>query len=327
MTLERRSFLRGAAAVGVLTLSSNLLAACGESKSDGTAGESGDDALRIGLALWGTGITFAPPMVKGMKDKARELGVEFEMKAADFDASVQVQQVQEFVQAQVDVIGICPVDVQGIVPVATAAKSQGAHVVACTGKIEGFPYIGADDLEYGRIMAELMVQALADVEGPKKIALLRGLVSGSPDRLRREGIDEVLAGHDDIEIVAEVPTDWDAQKGLAAVQDLLTKYGPGELHLIHGFGSNVEVTGAKYAATSAKRTDVIFTGAELATTTAEAIEKGWMYGIVNQDPYTLGQTIVQGLNDMAPDFSTVPPSAKVPLPIVTQANLREYDAY
>ena len=48
--------------------------------------------------------------------------------------------------------------------------------------------IGADDLEYGRRMGNLIIEALdkSGQKAPYNIAFLRGLPGGAPDRLREE---------------------------------------------------------------------------------------------------------------------------------------------
>ena len=85
--------------------------------------------------------------------------------------------------------------------------------------------------------------------------------------------------------------------------------------------------GARYAHKTAGRTDVIFTGGELTKQTEEAIENGWEYGVIIQDPTTLGRVIMDALPTMAPSFATVPSDAVVPLPTCTKANLSDFTPF
>ena len=288
-----------------------------------------DKKLVVGFTIWGLTIPFAVPMAKALKETAEKNNVELRLVDAKFDASVQAEQISEFIVRKVDVICATPIDVRAILPAARAAKTAGIPFVACGGIVEGYPYIGADDAEYGRHMGKLIIQALdqSDVKGPYHIAFLRGLPGGAPDRLRRVGIMSVIKDRQDIVVVAEIVTDWSPDKGLSGVQDLLQKFGPGKLNLIHGWGGGVEVPGARYAHTTAGRTDVIFTGGELTRQTKEAIENGWEYGVIIQDPTTLGDIIMNALPKMAPSFSTVPADAVVPLPTCTKANLADFTPF
>ncbi len=286
----------------------------------------GQEPLTVGFSIWDLSIPFAVPLADSLRTSAAANNIDLKLVEAKFDASVQAQHVAEFLVQGVDVICVTPVDVRGILPAAKSATEAGVPFVACLGTVEGYPYIGADDTEFGRQMGRLIIEALkkSGQSGPYKVAFLRGAPGGAPDRLRYEGIMEVLTPRGDVEVVAEIVTDWSPDKGLSGVQDLLQKFGPGELHLVHGWGGMVEVPGARYAHKTAGRSDVMFTGGELTVQTKEAIENGWQYGVVIQDPAQVGRIVMDALPRMAPDFTTVPADAVVPLPICTLTNLGDF---
>jgi ABC-type sugar transport system substrate-binding protein len=319
IVLRRRTLLLGAIAAGaslsVAFAASNVFAE--------------DAHLTVGFSIWDLSIPFAVPLANALKETAAANKIDLKLVEAKWDASVQAQQISEFVVQKVDVICATPVDVKGIIPAARSASKADIPFIACLGQVEGFPYIGADDVEFGRQMGKLIIEALdkSGQKGPYNIAFLRGLPGGAPDRLRREGIVEIIGKRDDIKIVAEIVTEWSPEKGLSGTQDLLQKFPAGQLHLIHGWGGMVEVPAARYAHKTAGRTDVIFTGGELTKQTKEAIENGWEYGVVIQDPTTVGKVVVGALPKMAPTFKSVPSDAVVPLPICTKANLGEYTPF
>ena len=318
-TVDRRQLLLSAIAAG-LSLPSAFVA---------SNVHASDGKLVVGFSIWDLTIPFAVPFAKALRETAGANNIDLQIVEAKFDASVQAQQISEFIVRKVDVICATPVDVRGILPAARASKAAGIPFVACGGIVEGYPYIGADDLEFGRKMGSLIVKALdaSGVKGPYSVAFLRGLPGGAPDRLRREGIMSILKDRSDIKVVAEVVTEWSAEKGLSGTQDLLQKFGPGKLNLIHGWGGAVEVPAARYTHKTAERTDVIFTGGELTKQTKEAIENGWEYGVIIQDPTSLGHVIMTALPKMAPSFATVPSDAVVPLPTCTKNNLSEFTPF
>jgi len=90
------------------------------------------------------------------------------------------------VTRRVDAIAVFPIDVVGVLPAVHEAEKAGLPVIGALGKIEGLPYVGVDDLEYGRVHARLMLEALKNIKGPKRIGLFRGTAGGSPDRLRMQ---------------------------------------------------------------------------------------------------------------------------------------------
>ena len=319
MIIKRRTLLLGAIAAGaslpMAFAASNVFAQ--------------DVKLTVGFSIWDLSIPFAVPLADALRQTAAANNIDIKLVEAKWDASVQAQQIAEFVVQKVDVVCATPVDVKGIIPAARAATKADIPFIACLGQVEGFPYIGADDVEFGRQMGKLIIEALekSGKPGPYNIAFLRGLPGGAPDRLRREGIVEIIGKRDDIKIVAEIVTEWSPDKGLSGTQDLLQKFPEGQLHLIHGWGGMVEVPAARYAHKTAGRTDVIFTGGELTKQTKEAIENGWEYGIVIQDPGTVGKVVMTAVPKMAPTFKDVPADAVVPLPICTKANLGEFTPF
>jgi ABC-type sugar transport system substrate-binding protein len=267
-------------------------------------------------------------MATALRETAAANNINLKLVDAKFDAALQAQQVSEFIVQKVDVICVGPADARAIVPAARQATAAGIPFVAINGKVEGFPYIGVDDKDFGVKMGQLILEALekSGTSGPYKIAFLRGLPGGAPDRLRHEGIMSVISSRPDIEVVAQVVTEWSPDKGLSGTQDLLQKFRPGQLHLVHGWGGMVEVPGARYAHKTG-RSDVVFTGAELTVQTAEAIRNGWEYGVVVQDPTTVGRVALSAIVKMAPDFKSVPADAVIPLPTCTKANLEQFKPF
>ena len=109
------------------------------------------------------------------------------MSDPKWDASAQVDNIRDFVTRRVDAIAVFPIDVVGVLPAVQEAEKAGVPVIGALGKIEGLPYVGVDDLEYGRVHARLMLEALKNIKGPKRIGLFRGTAGGSPDRSANAG--------------------------------------------------------------------------------------------------------------------------------------------
>ena len=102
----------------------------------------------IGATVWDVSSTpFAVPLVKAMREAAEAAGVNLIISDPKWDASVQTENVREFVVQGVDAIGIAPIDVAGIMPAVQEAWAAGIPVVGALGEIEGAPYVGVDDVE------------------------------------------------------------------------------------------------------------------------------------------------------------------------------------
>ena len=67
----------------------------------------------IGATVWDVSSTpFAVPLVKAMRDAADAAGVKLIISDPKWDASVQTENVREFVVQGVDAIGVAPIDVK-----------------------------------------------------------------------------------------------------------------------------------------------------------------------------------------------------------------------
>ena len=91
-------------------------------------------------------------------------------------------------------------------------------------------YVGADDVEFGRLQGKLLDQAFGGKKA--KVAYVMGIAGTSPQILRAKGWDEFRAKNPQYEEVARVTDDFDAAKALAVVQDLLSRFPKGQLDAI-----------------------------------------------------------------------------------------------
>ena len=63
-------------------------------------------------------------VIKGMKDRGAQLGIEIEVKDANLDAAKQVAAAEDFMSQGVDVLIITPVNEDAVVPLLRRAKSE-----------------------------------------------------------------------------------------------------------------------------------------------------------------------------------------------------------
>jgi ribose transport system substrate-binding protein len=76
-------------------------------------------------------------VIKGMKDRGKQLGIEVEVKDANLDVAKQVSAAEDFMAQGVDVLIITPVNEEGVVPLVRRAKAENMPLV-----LEGNPVKG-----------------------------------------------------------------------------------------------------------------------------------------------------------------------------------------
>ena len=272
----------------------------------------------IGVSIWDVSSTpSATPIIAGMNEAAKETGVKVLLSDAKWDASAQVDNIRDFVTRHVDAIAVFPIDVVGVKPAVQEAETAKIPVVAALGSIQGLPYIGVDDVEYGRVHARLMLDALKDVKGPKRIAIFRGTPGGSPDRLRMQGMQEVFKASGVDIAIESVVADWSPEKALTGFQDLLQRYpNKGDLQLVASMGNCMIPPSIDWARKNG-RDEIIFTTMDLCKADVEGIENGSLHSVAFQDVRQMGRLVIETLVAMrkADDYQTLPEIAKNP-PII-----------
>lgn len=311
-------------AVGGVAVTALALAGCTTA-----GGEGEDDGYRIGFMIWNTTVPFYSNLISTAEETADELGVDLDIRSGNGDLATQVSVVQQFVAEEFDMILIAPSDPAGIVPAVKEANAAGIPVMAVntmadtsTGA-EIITYVGVDDVEFGRLQGELLVQAIGE-EG--KVGYVLGALGTSAQIQRQQGLEEVLADYPGIEIVAEQTANWDNAQALAVIQDMLNRFGPGEIDAIVGQGPEI-VSGAQDAVSSG-RTDVAFIPGDFPADVRQAIIDGVLFGTVNQDPAPQGENAIRyAVAWLDGDEDSVPqPQAFIELPLITIDNVEDFPA-
>ena len=178
-------------------------------------------------------------------------------------------------------------------------------------------YVGADDVDFGRLQGELLNQAF---NGQKaKVAYVMGFAGSPAQVLRAKGWDEFLAKNPQYEEVARVTDDFDGAKALAVVQDLLSRFPKGELDAIVMQGP--EGGSAVDFAIRNGREEIKFIAGDYPADIRQLIHDGKIFGTVDQDPYPqaydamhMAYLLLNGKD------AEIPKPHFLPLPLVTQEN-------
>lgn len=242
---------------------------------------------KLGVTVAYLSVPFYAGFKKGLDDAAKQFGFEYDLRDGKGDPATEVANIQNFIAEGVDLILLTPMS-EGTIPAIIQANQAGVPVIEVNNKA-GFgsdqadvvTYVGADDVEFGRLQGQLLSDAFGDV--PLKIGYVMGIPGTSPQILRAQGFKEALAGLPNYEIVAEVNDDFDSAKALAVTQDLLSRFPKGELDVIVMQGPE-GVAAADFARQNG-REEVKFVLGDYPADVRQAIMDGYVLGTINQDPY------------------------------------------
>ncbi|MDR2186223.1 MAG: sugar ABC transporter substrate-binding protein [Treponema sp.] len=256
------------------------------------------------------------PIIDGMDN------VEAIVLSADGNIEKQINDINDLIVEGVDIILVCSLDGEAVIPALAKAHAAGIPVLAVSnmpGK-DGEQYItgysGPDDYEQGRIAAQIMVDAIGT---SGNIIMIEGTAGQSTTLLRAQGWNDKMAGiAPGMKLLASQPCDWDGAKEKAAMQAFVTRYGS-QINGVFAQGSGASV--AEAVRDAGLNAPVVCTGADVAT--LEAIKAGYLYGTMQQSPYLdasqaidLAIKIVGG--EKLPAFRNI-----IPMPAVTAKNVKD----
>lgn len=281
-----------------------------------------DKNVTIGLAQISTTIPFLATLDTAFEDEAARLGMKTVVLNANLQDSKQSSNVEDLIARKVSVILVDGGTPSAINSALKDANKAGIPVIAVNAAISGGPkvvtYAGASDFDYGVGEGNLIVQGLPN---GGKIAIILGILGGTPQVQRLAGIQSVLKNHPAITVVSTPSDNFDNSKNLSVTQDLLSKYPKGSLDGIVAQGPEMYV-GAKYAR-SVGRDDLVFVAGDYSTQVEAAIKSGAIFGTVNQDPALEGKLGADYAYDVITgNTARIPaPNALIPLPLITKTNV------
>lgn len=187
---------RVCAAAIVFLSAALLLFGCGNKQESQKISEAEDGEKKIEI-----GFSFDSFVIeRWVKDRdvfistAQSLGAEVNVQNANGDPDEQVSQIRYLIDSGVDVLVIVANDGDALTDIVKEAEHRGIHVICYDRLVPNAGselYVSIDSVETGRLMAQAMVDALAD---GGNIFFINGPSTDENTELLAQGIEEVLEG-------------------------------------------------------------------------------------------------------------------------------------
>jgi ABC-type sugar transport system substrate-binding protein len=232
---------------------------------------------------------FWADQARGATEAGRRLGVKVLNLSGDLKISTQIARMNDMINRHVDAIMIIPVDAKAIVPALNrAAKAHIPTLVLYSVDRQATMLSGFDEYDSGHIVgvyaAQYLKKKLGAVKG--KLAVLRGILGQSLDAPRTNGFTDVLTKYSGMKVVAEQPTEWQADKAAAIMQDWLVKYP--DLTLVYGLSDTITVPAINVAARSPSGRNILFFSIDGDPIGIQAIQQGKMLATALYGPIYAG---------------------------------------
>jgi ribose transport system substrate-binding protein len=264
---------------------------------------------------------------EGAQKAAEAAGAKLVIFNANNVPSAQNDAIENYITQKVDGIILVAIDVNGVKPAITAAKTAGIPVVAIDAQIpdgDNIAFIGVDNTKAGGDIGKFYADYVkSEMGGTAKIGIV-GALNSFIQNQRLDGFKKAVTDSgqkitflDTVDGQNVQETALSASENLmTANPDMTTLYATGEPALL----------GAVSAVTSQGRTgDVKVFGWDLTKQAVQGIDDGWVTAVVQQDPAGEGKAAVEALIKLKKG-ETVEPIINIPVTIVTKKNVDQYRA-
>jgi ribose transport system substrate-binding protein len=241
----------------------------------------------IGVSLAQDDNPFYIAMLKGIRERAQELGWEVVTVSANEDKAKQIAGVQDLVVRGVQGILISPIDAVGVNAAYDAAKAANIPIVSVA-RGSTSPnqtlHVAMDEAQIGRDIAEWTAKAIG---GDGKVAMLLG-PSGVPTfRNLGDGYAQVMAKYPKIQIVFRADGPLTRERGVKQAEDALVA-NP-DLKAIYAANDDAAL-GAMQAVLAADRSGkTIVTGMNGVPPALRAVKDGKLAMTVELNPVLWGR--------------------------------------
>ncbi len=238
-----------------------VISGCTDGEKAGTsegASDTGESQWIIGMSQCNLGEPWRIQMNQDIKNEAinhPEIRVVY--KDAQNDSLKQRAQIEEYINAGVDLIIVSPKEAAPLTQPIAAAFDKGIPVIVLDRRVLGDKYtcfIGADNQAIGKAAGQWIVEKLG---GKGRVVELKGLMTSTPGQDRHSGFREGIKGSD-LKIIFEADMKWLEPGARREMESALARFDRIDLVYAH---NDPGAHGAYLAARAVDREgDILFVG-------------------------------------------------------------------
>ncbi len=267
----------------------------------GTAAQA--DKPVYGVLLKTLSNPFWGAMELGIRDGAKEAGVEYFMQAVESDqaAEPQLNTCNTMLERKPKVMITAAINSTILLPCLKRANDMNIpvvdldanldHAIAAKAGVKIAFTIGSDNVAAGRQGGDYLIQKLGK-NAKGAVLVIEGLAGNITGQKRAQGFRaEIAKLAPGLKVVASLPGDWDRQKAANITNDIMTR----NQDLVAIFCSNDTMAlGAVESAYAAGKGDkIVIIGVDGNVDAVKAIKAGRLSASVAQLPYLVGKQAVE----------------------------------
>jgi D-allose transport system substrate-binding protein len=279
----------------MLGLAAGLLALAGTS-------HAGDKPV-YGVLLKTLSNPFWGAMEQGVRDGAKDAGVEYFMQAVESDqaAEPQLNTCNTMLERKPKVMITAAINSTILLPCLKRANNMGIpvvdldanldHDIAAKAGVKISFTIGSDNIAAGKQGADWLAGKLG-TSAKGSVLVIEGLSGNITGQKRATGFKQELAAKaPGLKVVASLPGDWDRQKAANITNDIMTRNG--DLVAIFCANDTMALGAVESAYAAGKGDKITIIGVDGNSDAVKSIKGGRLSASVAQLPYLVGKQAVE----------------------------------
>jgi ribose transport system substrate-binding protein len=214
-------------------------------------------------------------MVAGNKKYAAEHYPDVDLIVTDGQnsATKQVSDVESLMTRGIRVLIISPLQAQALTPIVKLVMEAKIPVVTLDREVNTKVTcrIGAENKPIGESAGKLIVEKLS---GKGNIIEIQGTAGASATIDRHNGFRDSLKEAPDIKVVADQYCDYLREPAVKFIEDMLQRFGPGQIQAIYAHNDEMALGAAKAVADAGRTKETIIVGIDGENSAFEAIKDG-----------------------------------------------------
>lgn len=211
--------------IWVCFLASLILVSCKQKQGD---------KIEVGFSQAMTTDDWRKQMNSSMKIEA-SLRPEVDLKISDANNNIekQIEDIERFIANKVDVIIVSPIQSKPLTAVVEKSIKAGIPVLVVDRKIDSenyTAYLGADNIEIGRIAARYII---SHGKGSGKIIEITGASGSSPAYERSLGFEQIIKENAHYKVQNTIRGDWEKESVKEPLKEILLKNPDAEYIFAH----------------------------------------------------------------------------------------------
>ncbi|AZE99727.1 Sugar ABC transporter, substrate-binding protein [Pseudomonas orientalis] len=274
-------------------------------------------AYRIGVSIARVDDNFMTYVRTGLEAAATQQDVQIQFEDAQGDVVRQLNQVEGFLNQNVDAVIVLPVDTAATANITRAAVASKTPLVYVNRHPDertlpkGVVTVASNDIEAGQLQMRYLAQKLG---GKGNVAIIMGDLAQNATRDRTEGARQVLKDFPGIRIVEQQSAEWQRSKAMDLTSNWLLAGTQFDAIVANNDEMAIGAAMALHQAGKAKG-EVAIVGIDGLPDGLAAIRRGVLSASVFQDPKAQATQAVQAAVRMIKG-ETIEPEVWVPFELI-----------